>query len=193
MGSKKKKRRNRVKREWAEFQSQYELSDSDIKIAVQTGYQLKKFQELFATEPLDGGVSKAQLIQELHSKQQEKINARQAAIEAGLIQPKEKKKAVKKPKHDPKWAKAKQLCQLNMDEIRKAKELGMSPQGLMKNIPTSQQRWKAPVRVWIQELYEKRMASRKQAIDDSDTKDQNRQTNTPVETPLEFFDDDCPF
>jgi hypothetical protein len=43
-----------------------------------------------------------------------------------------------------------------MDDIRKAKELGLNPRTLMKNVPSPTQRWKAPVKVWIQELYEKR-------------------------------------
>ncbi len=158
MGSMKNKRRRRVKREWAEFQSQHELSDSDLKLAIQTGYPLRRFQELLAAELPEGGISKAQQIQELHRKWQENTKARQAAIEAGLIQPKNKKKTERKPKHDPEWAKAKQLCRLNMDDIRKAKELGMSPRALMKNIPTPNQQWKTPVKVWIHELYEKRFA-----------------------------------
>jgi Fe-S-cluster containining protein len=47
-----------------------------------------------------------------------------------------------------------------MDDIRKAKELGLSPQALIKNVPGPSQKWKASIKVWIHELYEKRIASR---------------------------------
>ena len=60
------------------------------------------------------------------------------------------------PKYDPQWTKAKNVCRLNVEDIRMAKALGMSPRGLMKNIPSSTQRWKLPVKYWIRELYEKR-------------------------------------
>jgi len=60
------------------------------------------------------------------------------------------------PKFDPQWAKAKNVCRLNVEDIRMAKALGMSPRGLMKNIPSPTQRWKRPVKYWIRELYEKR-------------------------------------
>jgi hypothetical protein len=44
-----------------------------------------------------------------------------------------------------------------------AKELGFQPKSLMKNIPAPSQRWKAPVREWVRDLYEKKIGSRKQA------------------------------
>ena len=62
----------------------------------------------------------------------------------------------KKFQHDPLWAKAKNLCRLNMEDVRKAKELGMKPKSLLKNIPSPSQKWKQPVKYWIRELYEKR-------------------------------------
>lgn len=59
-------------------------------------------------------------------------------------------------KHDPKWAEAKNRCRLNMEDIRKAKQLGLSPKALMKNIPAPSQKWKLPVKLWIANLYEQR-------------------------------------
>ena len=47
-------------------------------------------------------------------------------------------------------------CQLNMDDFRMAKELGMSPKSLMKNVPNPGQQRKTPVKIWIRDLYEKR-------------------------------------
>ena len=66
----------------------------------------------------------------------------------------------KKFKHDPLWAKAKTLCRLNMEDVRKAKELGMKPKSLLKNIPSPSQKWKQPVKYWIRDLYEKRFGHR---------------------------------
>ncbi|WP_238457943.1 hypothetical protein [Alkalihalobacterium alkalinitrilicum] len=37
-----------------------------------------------------------------------------------------------------------------------AKEPGMTPKSLIKNIPSSKQQWKAPVKVWIRDLYEEK-------------------------------------
>ncbi len=63
----------------------------------------------------------------------------------------------KKPfQKDPEWARAKKLCRLNQDDIRMAKELGFKPKRLIKNIPNKTEQWKAPVKVWIRDLYRKR-------------------------------------
>ncbi|QKY71694.1 hypothetical protein Len3610_11295 [Lentibacillus sp. CBA3610] len=51
------------------------------------------------------------------------------------------------------WAEAKKRCRLNQADIQMAKELGMKPKSLIKNIPSPKQQWKAPVKVWIRELY----------------------------------------
>jgi len=37
-----------------------------------------------------------------------------------------------------------------------ARELGFKPRSLLKNIPSPQQPWKAPVAEWVRELYSKR-------------------------------------
>ena len=37
-----------------------------------------------------------------------------------------------------------------------ARELGLNPRSLIKNIPSPIQQWKLPVRQWIHELYEKK-------------------------------------
>jgi hypothetical protein len=64
-------------------------------------------------------------------------------------------------KHDPQWAKAKKLCRLNMEDIRMAKEVGLTPKSLVKNIPSPTQKWKLPVKLWIRELHEKRFGRRR--------------------------------
>lgn len=54
------------------------------------------------------------------------------------------------------WADAKKRCRLNEADIQMAKELGMTPKSLMKNIPAPNQQWKAPVKVWVRDLYEEK-------------------------------------
>ena len=67
--------------------------------------------------------------------------------------------AEKKPKpgsRDADWAQAKRRCRLSEEEIRMAKELGISPRSLTRNIPSASQQWKAPVKDWVRELYRKK-------------------------------------
>jgi hypothetical protein len=54
------------------------------------------------------------------------------------------------------WAEAKKRCRLNEAEIQMAKELGITPKGLIKVIPEPDQHWKLPVKIWIRELYEEK-------------------------------------
>jgi hypothetical protein len=37
-----------------------------------------------------------------------------------------------------------------------AKELGLNPRTLIKNIPSPKQRWKAPVEDWVREMHRRR-------------------------------------
>jgi hypothetical protein len=57
--------------------------------------------------------------------------------------------------YDAEWAEAKRRCRLNQEDIRMAKELGFRPRTLIKNVPGKTQQWKAPVKNWIRDLYEK--------------------------------------
>lgn len=61
---------------------------------------------------------------------------------------------------DDAWAEAKRLCKLSADDIAKAKALGMSPKSLIKNIPSRSQKWKAPVRDWVRDLFEAKFGDR---------------------------------
>lgn len=54
------------------------------------------------------------------------------------------------------WIEAKKKCRLNEEDIKMAKELGLNPKSLIKNIPNKNERWKAPVKIWICEMYEDR-------------------------------------
>ena len=59
---------------------------------------------------------------------------------------------------DALWQEAKKKCRLSNEDIKKAKELGLNPKSLIKNIPNKNEQWKAPVSVWIREIYEERMS-----------------------------------
>lgn len=58
------------------------------------------------------------------------------------------------------WSEAKRLCRLSDEELRMARELGLQPKSLIKNIPSPSQQWKAPVRDWVTSLYEQKFGSR---------------------------------
>ncbi len=54
------------------------------------------------------------------------------------------------------WKEAYRRCRLSLRHIQMAKELGLSPKSLLKNIPNPKEQWKLSVREWIEEMYEKR-------------------------------------
>lgn len=60
------------------------------------------------------------------------------------------------------WAEAKKRCRLNEEDIRMAKEMGLNPKSLIKNIPNKSEPWKAPVKDWIRDMYEKRQRKAEQ-------------------------------
>lgn len=59
-------------------------------------------------------------------------------------------------RREDEWAKAKRRCRLTDETLAMAKELGLNPRSLIKNIPSKSEPWKAPVAVWIRELHRKR-------------------------------------
>lgn len=64
-----------------------------------------------------------------------------------------------------------------------AKELGLNPRKLMRNIPSPSQRWKAPVKVWIREIYFKRFKRETLAAEQAPSELQARPAR-PEETEL---------
>ena len=67
-----------------------------------------------------------------------------------------KKKKQPKNKRDRLWIEAKRRCRLNDNDIQIAKEMGLNPQSLIKNIPYKTEQWKLPVKDWIHQMYQKR-------------------------------------
>ncbi|HBW34762.1 hypothetical protein [Desulfosporosinus sp. BICA1-9] len=59
-------------------------------------------------------------------------------------------------KKDAEWAEAKKKCRLNEETVKMAKEMGLNPRSLIKNIPNKNELWKAPVSIWIREIYQER-------------------------------------
>ena len=57
---------------------------------------------------------------------------------------------------DQLWKEAKTRCRLNEDDSRIAKEMGLNPKSLIKNIPSKQQQWKLPVKEWLRDMWEDR-------------------------------------
>jgi len=73
------------------------------------------------------------------------------------------------------WLEAKKKCRLNNEDIKIAKELGLNPKSLIKNIPNKSEQWKAPVSVWIREIYEERQEKSLQ-------KQKRKEANKPGDT-----------
>jgi len=67
-----------------------------------------------------------------------------------------KKKTKPKNKKDALWIEAKRKCRLNMEDIRMAKEMGLNPRSLIKNIPSKSEQWKLTVKKWIRQMNQKR-------------------------------------
>ena len=61
-----------------------------------------------------------------------------------------------KDKKESEWAEAKRKCRLNEETVKMAKEMGLNPRSLIKNIPSKNEMWKAPVSEWIKDMYETR-------------------------------------
>jgi hypothetical protein len=64
--------------------------------------------------------------------------------------------AEKKVAMDKAWAEAARSSRLSAADVRMAKELGFKPRSLLKNVPSPQQPWKAPVAECVHDLYAKR-------------------------------------
>lgn len=71
-------------------------------------------------------------------------------------------------KKDKLWTEAKRRCRLSAKDIRMAKRLGLNPRKLIKNIPSKSQPWKAPVRIWIRNMYAKRFGKTREPDLDRD-------------------------
>lgn len=53
---------------------------------------------------------------------------------------------------DP-WERARKLCGLSHRDVAMAKQLGLTPKALLRNIPAPSETWKLPVRAWLHEMW----------------------------------------
>lgn len=89
---------------------------------------------------------------------------------------------LKKSDQQQLWVEAQRRCRLSDEAVRMAKELGLSPRSLIKNIPSPKQQWKAPVEDWVRQIYEKRhgATSRRQPTNPAaDRQPESRATPAP--------------
>ncbi len=61
-----------------------------------------------------------------------------------------------KSAQERRWAEAQRRCRLSDEAVRMAKELGLNPRSLIKNVPSPRQRWKVPVEDWVRGMYQRR-------------------------------------
>lgn len=62
-----------------------------------------------------------------------------------------------------------------------AKELGMTPMSLIKNIPAKDQQWKAPVKVWVRDLYDEKFGKVLTEKTSNNQKRQDKKTINSIE------------
>jgi hypothetical protein len=58
------------------------------------------------------------------------------------------------------WADARQRCRMSSEAVAMAKELGLNPRTLIKNIPSRSEPWKGPVEEWVRDLYDRKRSRR---------------------------------
>lgn len=94
------------------------------------------------------------------------------------------------------WVEAKKRCRLNETDIQMAKELGMTPKSLIKNIPAPNQQWKAPVKEWIRDLYEEKIGralTAKHAVLSEKLKRKAKRKEKPIDSERWDDEEDLPF
>ncbi|WDL98095.1 hypothetical protein [Alicyclobacillus sp. ALC3] len=80
------------------------------------------------------------------------------------------------------WKEAKVRCKLSNEAVKMAKEMGLNPLSLIKNIPNQQQLWKSPVEEWVRDMYEQRKTKSKKF------KESSRKTDIPKTHPQDKVD-----
>ena len=96
----------------------------------------------------------------------------------------------KNNKKNPDWAKAKKLCRLSHEEGALAQRLGFTPRALIGNIPSPTQRWKAPVKEWVRDLYEEEFPGEARARVRSEGKRSAKDESVPDFLAPDFYPDE---
>ncbi|MGI8827324.1 MAG: hypothetical protein ACR2JC_17115 [Chloroflexota bacterium] len=63
---------------------------------------------------------------------------------------------LKKSDQESVWVEAKRRCRLSDEALRMAREVGLNPRSLIKNIPSRSEQWKAPVEDWVRDMYDRK-------------------------------------
>ena len=98
-------------------------------------------------------------------------------------------------KNSQAWAEAKKRCRLNDRDIQMAKALRMTPKSLIKNIPSPNQQWKVPVKVWIRDLYEEKFdrVLTVKPVPSSEIKRKAKKQDKPIVSDGWIDEEDLPF
>jgi len=65
------------------------------------------------------------------------------------------------------WKDAQVRCEMSDEAVKMAKEMGLNPLSLIKNIPNRSEQWKAPVEEWVHDMYEKRHSKNSRKLNKS--------------------------
>ncbi|MBB2183557.1 hypothetical protein H0486_11795 [Lachnospiraceae bacterium MD1] len=79
------------------------------------------------------------------------------------------------------WFEAKKRCKLNDEEIQMAKEMGLNPKSLIKNIPNKNEQWKLPVKIWVRDMYEDRFGKTGVILDNKSLKPKKKVEELPFD------------
>ena len=153
MGTMRKRRRKKLARAWAEFQDRHDVSDKVMRLVRMMGVPRCRLEEMMAEVQQPPLLAADDRLQELHRRWQDRAAQQRSSRASGNAL--DRQVGACKRRHDPDWARAKRLCRLSQNDVRMAQALGLKPRALIKNIPSPTQPWKAPVKIWIRELYAK--------------------------------------
>ena len=153
MGSMRQRRRKKLARAWAEFQDRHDVSDEVMRLVRMMGFPPSRLEEMMTEVQQPPLLATDDRLQGLHRRWQERAVQRRTRASRDTL---DRQVGACQRRHDPDWARAKRLCRLNQNDVRMAQALGLKPRALIKNIPSPTQPWKAPVKIWIRELYAKK-------------------------------------
>jgi hypothetical protein len=153
MGSMRQKRRRKLARAWAEFQSRHAVSDDVMRTVRMMGFPPGRLEELMAEIPQPPSAAANDRLRALHRQWQERARSKPSRTRGDAA---DRQVVATGRQGDLEWARAKRLCRLNRADVAMARALGLNPRKLIKNIPSPTQPWKSPVKIWIRELYAER-------------------------------------
>jgi hypothetical protein len=98
-----------------------------------------------------------------------------------------------KAARDQLWIEAAKRYNLSPAHVKMARELGMNPKKLGGMANHKQERWKAPLPQFIEELYERRFREKKANVVRPSGRSPEEQERNAVSPPAPETDDELPF